>query len=59
MAFWKKSDDPWDMDPAKERAKRDREPIENPLDALRDWNKERKAKAAEKQAELEAQPKEI
>ena len=59
MAFWKKSDDPWDMDPAKERAKRDREPIENPLDALRDWNEERKAKAAEKQAELEAQPKEI
>ena len=57
MAFWKKSDDPWDMDPAKERAKR--EPIETPLDALRDWNEERKAKAAAKQAELEAQPKEI
>ncbi len=57
MAFWKKSEDPWDVDPARARAKR--EPIETPLDTLRDWNEERKAKAAEKQAELEAQPKEV
>ena len=57
MPFWKKSEDPWDVDPARARAKR--EPIENPLDTLRDWNEERKAKAAEKQAELEAQPKEV
>lgn len=59
MAFWKKSEDPWDADPAKERAKRDREPVENPLDTLRDWNEERRAKAAAKQAELEARPKEV
>lgn len=62
MPFWKKSDDPWDVDPAKERKKRereDREPVENPLDSLREWNEERKAKAAAKQAELEAQPREI
>lgn len=57
MPFWKKSEDPWDVTPAKERAKR--EPIENPLDTLRDWNEERKARAAAKQAELEAQPKEV
>lgn len=47
------------MDPAKERAKREREPLENPLDALKDWNEERRARAAEKQAELEARPKEV
>lgn len=59
MAFWKKSEDPWDIDPAKEQEKRDREPLENPMDTLRDWNKERKAKASAKQAEWEAQPKEM
>ena len=59
MAFWKKSEDPWDIDPAKEQEKQDREPLENPLDALRDWNEERKARAAAKQAEWEAQPKEM
>lgn len=58
MPFWKKSEDPWDLDPAKERAKQEREPLENPLDTLREWNEERRAKAAAKQAELEAQPKE-
>lgn len=58
MPFWKKSDDPWDVDPAKQREKRDREPLENPLDTLRDWNEERKARAAAKQAELEALPRE-
>ena len=62
MPFWKKPEDPWDMDPAKAREKRERqerEPIENPLNALKDWNAERKARAAAKQAELEAQPKEV
>lgn len=62
MAFWKKSDDPWDVDPAKARERRERaerEPMENPLDTLRDWNEERRAKAAARQAELETQPKEI
>ncbi len=61
MPFWKKSDDPWDIDPAKareKRAKQEREPIENPLNTLRDWNEGRKAEAAARQAELEAQPKE-
>ena len=63
MAFWKKSEDPWDVDPARERERRelqeDREPPENPLDTLRDWNEGRKAKAAAKQAEWEAQPREV
>ena len=62
MAFWKKSEDPWDVDPAKAREKRereDREPVENPLDTLRDWNEGRRAKAAAKQAEWDAQPKEV
>ena len=36
MPFWKKSEDPWDLDPAKERAKQEREPLENPLDTLRE-----------------------
>lgn len=57
MAFWKKSEDPWDVDPA--RAGRNREPVENPLDTLRDWNEERRAKAAARQAEREARPKEV
>ena len=58
MAFWRRSEDPWDRDPAKKRVKREREPAENPLDALKNWNEERKAKAAAKRAELEALPKE-
>ena len=57
MAFWKKSDDPWDVDPARAREKR--EPVENPLDSLRDWNEERRARAAARQAEWEARPKEV
>nr|WP_326127088.1 PF20097 family protein [uncultured Oscillibacter sp.] len=57
MAFWKKSEDPWDVDPARAREKR--EPVENPLDSLRDWNEERRARAAARQAEWEAQPKEV
>ena len=32
MAFWKKSEDPWDVDPARARAKR--EPIETPLEQI-------------------------
>ena len=57
MAFWKKSEDPWDVDPARAREKR--EPVENPLDSLRDWNEERRARAAARQAEWEARPKEV
>lgn len=56
MPFWKKSEDPWDIDPDKRRKRR--EPIENPLDSLKDWNESRKAEAAARQAALEAQPKE-
>lgn len=59
MAFWKKSEDPWDVDPAREREKREREPVESPLDTLRDWNQGRRARAAARQAEWEAQPKEV
>lgn len=59
MAFWKKSDDPWDVDPAREREKREREPIVTPLDSFRDWNGERRARAAARQAEWAAQPKEV
>lgn len=59
MAFWNRSDDPWDVDPDRARAKREREPRENPLDALKGWTEERRAKAAAKQAELEARPKEV
>lgn len=56
MAFWKKSEDPWDVDPARERERR--EPIENPLDTLKDWSEGRRVKAAARQAEWDAQPKE-
>lgn len=62
MPFWKKSEDPWDADPAKAwktREKQEREPIENPLNTLRAWNESRRAEAAARQAELEAQPKEV
>ena len=61
MPVWKKSDDPWDVDPAKVRRrqeKQEREPMENPLRALREWNESRRAEAAAKQAALEARPKE-
>lgn len=53
MAFWKKSEDPWDWDPSKKRpAPRPAEPKEpqaNPLDSLKQWNEDRKAKAKERE----------
>ena len=58
MAFWNKSEDPWDMDPARERARREREPLESPLDTLRDWNEKRKADAAAREAAQAAEPPE-
>lgn len=58
MAFWSRKEDPWDRDPAKERARREREPVENPLDTLRGWNERRKAEAAEREAALAAEPAE-
>ncbi len=48
MAFWKKSEDPWDRKPGRDRLKKG-EPRENPLDSLKSWNEERKAKAKEKE----------
>lgn len=61
MAFWNKREEPWDYDPAKEREKRERaarEPLENPLDTLRDWNEKRKADAAAREAAQAAEPAE-
>ncbi len=53
MAFWKKNEDPWDWDPSKKRPAprpaEPQEPRENPIDALKSWNEERKAKAKEKE----------
>ena len=49
MAFWKKGEDPWDWDPSKKRPAEPQEPRENPLDSLKAWNEDRKAKAKEKE----------
>ena len=53
MAFWKKNEDPWDWDPSKKRPAprpaEPQEPRENPIDALKSWNEDRKAKAKEKE----------
>lgn len=57
MAFWNRGEDPWDIDPAKRRAKserKSREPMENPLDRLRTWNEDRKARQAEEDAAQDA-----
>ena len=48
MPFWKQSEDPWDQKPDKPR-REPKEPQVNPLDSLKAWNKERKAKAKEKE----------
>ena len=52
MAFWKKSEDPWDMDPAKQRrsvpVEEETEAAESPLDTLKGWAARRKAAEAEK-----------
>ena len=47
MPFWKQSDDPWDRKPGK--SPQPREPKADPLDSLKTWNEERKAKAKEKE----------
>ena len=49
MPFWKQSEDPWDRKPDKPRPLEPREPKENPMDALKAWNEERKAKAKERE----------
>lgn len=69
MAFWNRSDDPWDRDPVRERKKRERESrrrerwpesgsVGSPLDALQAWNGKRKAEAAEREAAWAAEPAE-
>lgn len=58
MPFWKKPEDPWDIDPSKKRKAEEREPRENPLDTARAWNEKRKADAAARAAELDALPRE-
>lgn len=47
MPFWKQSEDPWDRKAEKRREPR--EPQAPPLDSLKAWNEERKAKAKEKE----------
>lgn len=58
MPFWRKSDDPWDVDPARERAKREREPAENLLHALREWSEKRRSEIRAKKAAEAAVPPE-
>ena len=48
MPFWKQSEDPWDRKPDKPR-REPKEPQANPLDSLKAWNEERKAKAKERE----------
>lgn len=50
MPFWKQSEDPWDQKPEKRREPREiKEPQANPLDSLKAWNEDRRAKAKEKE----------
>ncbi len=51
MAFWKQSEDPWDQKPEKRRRepREPKEPQANPLDSLKAWNEDRKAKAKERE----------
>lgn len=61
MAFWKKSEDPWDLDPEKRRPAAGEETAEKDgdagslLDDLRAWNEARK----EEKARRETPPKPI
>lgn len=47
MPFWKQSEDPWDRKPGKPTPPK--EPKADPLDTLKQWNEERKAKAKEQE----------
>ncbi len=58
MAFWKKSEDPWDMEPKRATAAtpdRDEEP-ETLADSLKAWNEARKEEKARKLAESAPEP---
>ena len=55
MAFWKKSEDPWDMDPAKQRRSvpvKEEEKGPGLLDQFQDWNEARKEEKARKEQPL-------
>lgn len=57
MAFWKKSDDPWDRPPAPpSRPDVPQEPEKGLADQLREWNESRKAEKARKLAESTPAP---
>lgn len=54
MPFWKKSEDPWDMEPRKASpVVEEQEMVENPLETLKSWREQRKAA---KEAEKAKQP---
>ena len=55
MPFWKQSEDPWDRRPDKPRPE-PKDPQANPLDSLKAWNEERKARAKEKEAATRPPP---
>ena len=53
MAFWKKSEDPWDVEPektARPAETGEKEDAPSLLDELRDWNEERKEKKRQREA---------
>ena len=55
MPFWKKSEDPWDIDPAKQRRSvpvKEEEKGPGLLDQLQDWNEARKEEKARKEQPL-------
>lgn len=53
MAFWKKSEDPWDINPEKQRpVLTEEEKGPGLLDQLQDWNEARKAEKAKREAPL-------
>ena len=55
MAFWKKSEDPWDIDPAKQRRSvpvKEEEKGPGLLDQFQDWNEARKEEKARKEQPL-------
>lgn len=59
MPFWKKSEDPWDIDPAKQRRSvpvKEEEKGPGLLDQLQDWNEARKEEKARKLAESTPDP---
>ena len=61
MAFWNKSEDPWDRKPEKRQAPTDwtaeeTGPEPGLLDRLKDWNEARKAEQARKAAEETPDP---